>query len=210
MGNKQSGKRSQEDDFLYIQRMTLFMCAMHFDKQKKSQDDPIPSILTTKRSLSCNVRPMQLIYLFLKPPINVSEVREMLSMQEPRILVFDNIKGHAGQCMLNGAWFRTKIVHNNSPVFRLRGTECFGHSDMVLFKDTADRWRMASDSVHRKTGKDICYLLGLNGKKNDESPLGAEFKIYNGTYDVFLNLFDCYFRIFFFTSKQIIQDHNGS
>ena len=111
----------------------------------------------------------------------VAELKKIMQLPEPRCLVFDNIKGHAGQCMLEGAWIRTTTVHNNSPVFSLRGKECFGHTDMVLFKDEQDRWRMASDSVHRKTGKDICYFLGLSGTKNDESPLGSTFKIYDGS-----------------------------
>jgi hypothetical protein len=63
----------------------------------------------------------------------------------------------------------------------MKGVECFGHTDMVLFKDTSDRWRMASDSMHRIPHKDICYLLGVKGTKNNESPLGAIFKIYDGS-----------------------------
>ena len=174
-GSKSKKTFKEEHDFLYIDRMSLLLCALSYDKE--AQDKGI----TTRRILSNNVRPMQLIYIFLKPPVNISEIKKIMSMKEPRCLVFDNINGHAGQCMLEGAWFRTTTLHNNSPVFSLRGKECFGHSDMVLFKDTQDRWRMASDSLHRKTGKDICYFLGLNGTKNDESPLGAVFKIYNGS-----------------------------
>jgi hypothetical protein len=110
MGNGSSSTSSvHQGDVLYTHRMTLLLCGLYYDgkdrmmKKKKVSDGASfdgpnsPNdilLLTTKRSLSCNTRPMIMIYEYLKPAVDIRVMKEIMALREPRCLFFSGIKGN--------------------------------------------------------------------------------------------------------------------
>ena len=76
-------------------------------------------------------------------------------------------------------YVRMKDVEKNGhDVFEFTGGHAYGHSDLVMFLDTENRWRVASRSVHMEGPSNLCYLMCkgcIHG-----APLEGVWSVYDG------------------------------
>ena len=93
---------------------------------------------------------------------------------------FRNVKGNAGQHILNGCYVLSKDkMMEGRGVYEYAGGTRYGYDDLVLFFDPQGRWRVASWGAHVEADENICYMMGCG--QIGKTPLGGGYwQVYNG------------------------------